>query len=645
MANNKNFIAKNGVSTGDGYAMPDVRPSLLLDFANSKALDPRITFTRGSTATYWDGHTTTKGEENLIAYSEQFENPYWLIGNEASITANSTTAPDGTTTADTLTGSAVSTWHGIYYGLGNVTDFPYQYSVYAKAGTEDFLQLRTNSTPSGFCNFNLSTGAVGNSSVMTGTITDVGNGWYRCSVEVTTGGISTWSIDILDSDINARAPANTPTGNIYIWGAQLEQRDSITAYTSTSGSPIVKYQPTLQTAASGEARFDHDPVTGESKGLLIEEARTNLNSYSGSFTLGYSTADASKFYDYGIAPDGTQSAVKVAIDYGQTTPKGMTRNLGTTANTIHTSSCYVKSSGYRYLTFWVDNGAGIGRHIQIDGTDGSVTNVYSNAGSSFDADSFSHSVTDAGNGWYRIAITYKPLTGTGTINHRWYGADTSGSADYGNGSLSSAAPGQLGWLVWGVQKEVGEFPTSYIATSGSTVTRSRDEAEIVIDASSDWYANEGTLYGKFSMGAFVTSQAPLSLYRTTGGNDWMGFYSSTPQSDGTSAISVTAYRATPSGSNNAGGSIKTVSGGSTSKYFAVGEVIQAAMSFSTTEYNSGGAGAIQNETGDFLIPQHDRLSLWKLYNGGFDAKSSHMRKAAFYPKLMTQQQLEELTEE
>ncbi len=62
MANNKNFIAKNGVSTGDGYAMPDVRPSLLLDFANSKTLDPRITFTRGSTATYWDGHTTTKAE-------------------------------------------------------------------------------------------------------------------------------------------------------------------------------------------------------------------------------------------------------------------------------------------------------------------------------------------------------------------------------------------------------------------------------------------------------------------------------------------------------------------------------------------------------------------------------------------------------
>ena len=32
----------------------------------------------------------------------------------------------------------------------------------------------------------------------------------------------------------------------------------------------------LQTAASGVARFDHNPVTGESLGLLIEEARTNL---------------------------------------------------------------------------------------------------------------------------------------------------------------------------------------------------------------------------------------------------------------------------------------------------------------------------------------------------------------------------------
>ena len=73
--------------------LPDIRPSLLLDFANSKTLDPRITFTRGSTATYWDGKTTAKAEENLFSKSQEFDHAYW---NKArtDITANATTALD-----------------------------------------------------------------------------------------------------------------------------------------------------------------------------------------------------------------------------------------------------------------------------------------------------------------------------------------------------------------------------------------------------------------------------------------------------------------------------------------------------------------------------------------------------------------------
>ena len=55
-------------------SLPDIRPSLLLDFANSKTLDPRITFTRGSTATYWDGKTTAKAEENLLIRSQELDN-------------------------------------------------------------------------------------------------------------------------------------------------------------------------------------------------------------------------------------------------------------------------------------------------------------------------------------------------------------------------------------------------------------------------------------------------------------------------------------------------------------------------------------------------------------------------------------------
>jgi hypothetical protein len=42
-------------------SFPDIKPSLMLDFANTKRLDPRITFTRATTATYYDGQDCGEG--------------------------------------------------------------------------------------------------------------------------------------------------------------------------------------------------------------------------------------------------------------------------------------------------------------------------------------------------------------------------------------------------------------------------------------------------------------------------------------------------------------------------------------------------------------------------------------------------------
>ena len=84
---------------------PSINPSLLLDFANSKVLDPRITFTRTTTATYYDGVTTAVAEQNLLTYSQEFDNAAWSK-TSGSVTANADNAPDGTSTADLFTPSA-----------------------------------------------------------------------------------------------------------------------------------------------------------------------------------------------------------------------------------------------------------------------------------------------------------------------------------------------------------------------------------------------------------------------------------------------------------------------------------------------------------------------------------------------------------
>ena len=55
---------------------PTTKPSLNLDFANTKSLDPRIAFRRGTPGTYYDGVTHVKAEENLLSYSEDFSETY-----------------------------------------------------------------------------------------------------------------------------------------------------------------------------------------------------------------------------------------------------------------------------------------------------------------------------------------------------------------------------------------------------------------------------------------------------------------------------------------------------------------------------------------------------------------------------------------
>ena len=83
--------------------------------------------------------------------------------------------------------------------------------------------------------------------------------------------------------------------------------------------PITKYQPQLMFASPDQPRFDHDPITGESKGLLIEESRTNLIEYSEDIG-GISWSRTASFELNAIcAPDGTISADRIyqsdATDY------------------------------------------------------------------------------------------------------------------------------------------------------------------------------------------------------------------------------------------------------------------------------------------------------------------------------------------
>lgn len=441
MATQNYFKVKNGLEIpsldtlyATDVAAPSVRPSLDLNFAGTKKLDPRITFARSSTATYYDGKSVVKAEENLFQYSQEFDSSAWTKNN-LTVTANATTAPDGSITADSVTPSA---GNPLVYQLSPSAG-TYTFSVYAKAGTGTSVTLACTVSFTGRAvTFDLGTGTVGsvgsyssgaNSSITGGiaSITYVGNGWYRCVL----AGIT---IDQARAFHFGPGLANgTYTGGAYFWGAQLEQRSIATAYTSTAVTTITNYIQALQTAAANTARFDHDPTTSESKGLLIEESRTNLVTYASVFEApawvkSGCTINASAC----TAPDGTVSGALVTSSGDAGGPR---QDLSLTNGATYTSSVYIKAGTLTSLLFRDD--AGAGRHLDINPATGQITGT---AGSISNYGSVS-----VGNGWYRYYMTY--------------------TTDYAGGRhwvRSNSGAGTF--YLWGAQTEAGAFATSYIPT-------------------------------------------------------------------------------------------------------------------------------------------------------------------------------------
>ena len=515
---------------------PSIRPSLLLDFANTKQLDPRITFTRASTATYYDGRTVAKAEENLLLQSQALNtSANWALFR-TTVSADTTAAPDGTTTADTLTDTADANSHYLQQLFSATSGLAYTFSIFAKKGVgataPDWIQLTFGSGQFGavYANFNLSTGAVGTTSGLTAAITASTNGFYRISVTATATASSASALGAIaftnNSDATGRLPSYTgaTTSDIFLWGAQLEQRSAVSNYTPTTTAPITNYIPQLLTAASGVARFEHNPTTGESLGLEIEEQRTNLLTYSEQFDdAAWGKTRASITANTLVSPDGTLDGDKLVEDTTASNTHRLTVSVSGTTNTNpHTISIYAKAGERtRFYMGMVETGT-FSRQGQATFDLSAGTVVSSNTGQN-GATGGVATITSVGNGWYRCAYSVT-LGGTQTgifsdIQLVNTGTNTSYTGD-----------GYSGLYIWGAQLEAGEKATSYIPTVASQVTRSADAASMTGANFSSWYrADEGTLYGEGDAGGgnlpcFVsiddtTTNNRIQLRRTT--NDTM----------------------------------------------------------------------------------------------------------------------------
>lgn len=476
----------SAVSTANEPVRHSERPSLLLDFAKAKRLDPRITFTRGSNVYHYDGKTRKRGDENMFVYSQSLANATWTK-TETTASDNAAVAPDGTSTASLLAEAATTAQHYVSQGSLYFVNSSYTLSFYAKAGTVSVVQGLMNATAFGtavWANFDLTNGVIGSSGASgTYSITAVGNGWYRCTVTgtCTTGGSNTSGAVIFCNNLTtaARAPSylGATTSNVYIWGMQQEERNYVTPYVKTDANRVAEHFYPLVYSTAHQPIFEHDPITGECKGLRIEDQRTNLILHSSDFMevnwqIGIAMVRRGNEQ---IAPDGNLTADWVENTDGADYRSIYKTGIGVVSGNIYNFSCYVRAGSSNVVHLRVISGTN-DADIRVSDLAARTFTTVANAGSPAISNA---KVEDVGGNWRRVSFSF---TTDGTTCNVYI---------YPRGQTPAGGKGGV-WL-WGSQLEANYYASSYIYTTTASVNRSRCVAEMT--GISSWYNDkEGTLF-------------------------------------------------------------------------------------------------------------------------------------------------------
>jgi hypothetical protein len=580
----------SGLDAGFGGGSPFGGASLYLDFLAGAPLDPRITFSRGSNATLVDSTgKITYAPANLLLYSQGFDDANWTKLNGTTTAANTTVAPDGTTTADTIIEAATTNIFGVRQSA-SLPAGSTAFSVYVKPNGRNWVQLNCAAGGSGSAFFNISTGAVGTTSGATASISAAANGFYRCTIVVTaTAGANTFDLRLASAD-GVLTYAGNGTSGVFAWGAQLEP----VTYQTTPGT----YNPTTSAAYYGP-RFDYDPVTLAAKGLLIEEQRTNLVTYSEQFDNAAWTKTGSTISaNATTAPDGTLTADKLQVANTTSSQKNLGQTVGA-ISTTYADTVYAKASELSWLVI-----------NQYDGSDRRTWFNLSNGTVGTTAAGTTATIEALSNGWYRCRAVR--AMGTGSIQL------VLNVADADNSAVFVGTVGQ-GIFLWGAQREAGAFATSYIPTVASQVTRSADVATMTGTNYSSWYnPSEGTLVAEFTFLPRTLSGTAVIAYNGSANGRWSYFSSASARMfDGTN----------------------TAIAGSTSIPNAINKTASALSSAGMAISLNGAAPGTSAYVGTF--GSQDALNIGS--QSGAASINGHIRQIAYYNTRLPDATLQALT--
>lgn len=271
---------------------PASRPAALLDFA-SGSIDPRLTFSRASTATRVSragsietvaaglpriDHDPLTGavrgvliepqSTNLLRYSSVLSGSSWAKARVSVEISSAIYTPMGAQSYKLVEDSAPG-GHYMYQSATLVVGELYTLSVYAKSGERDTFILKhyyPSGSPSSNALFSTVDGSIVYASRCIAKAEAITNGWYRFSITFTAlSATSTAWISLGSADYSGDG-----VSGMYFCGAQLEMSSSASSPIETTSSQVTRAADSLSLQSAAFSR-----VIAASKGTLYIELMHN----------------------------------------------------------------------------------------------------------------------------------------------------------------------------------------------------------------------------------------------------------------------------------------------------------------------------------------------------------------------------------
>jgi hypothetical protein len=388
----------------------------------------------------------------------------------------------------------------------------------------------------------------------------------------------------------------------------------IITFTRASTATFFNSAGVLTSAATNAPRFDYNPSTLAAQGLLIEEARTNLATYSEQFdnVAGWTPTRSSVSANATTAPTGTNVADKLVEDTtASNTHYDQTAVITPTAATSYTFSAYFKASERTQCGIGLTGAGNSDSVVVFNLSTGAYVATVGAAPSSY-------SITPAGSGWYRCSITWV-TTSTASMAGRVYTANAS--------TITYTGDGTSGLFLFGAQLEAGAFPTSYIPTATTALTRSADVASV--NTLSPWFnsAAGGWYVETISPPYFGASYYPTNVQFTDGtSNNTMSTMFNTNG----------APRAERTASGAVAGSLNT------SPVAAINTLTKQAFAYALNDFAlvTNGGTPVTSAAGN--VPTGlTQMTIGALFTG--NKHNSYIRRITYYPRRPSNAELQALT--